>query len=87
MSESLWLTALAIVMAAALGFVGGWLMKTRRGGSSGDHTALQAQLDMAQRQYEDLRTKHAAENKILQALTPVSERLTDMQRTVAELEK
>ncbi|MGA1687948.1 MAG: DNA recombination protein RmuC [Pontimonas sp.] len=87
MSESLWLTALAIVMAAALGFVSGWLMKTRRGGSSGDHTALQAQLDMAQRQYEDLRTKQEAENKILQALTPVSERLTDMQRTVAELEK
>jgi len=87
MSESLWLTALAIVMAAALGFVSGWLMKTRRGGFSGDHTALQAQLDMAQRQYEDLRTKQEAENKILQALTPVSERLTDMQRTVAELEK
>ncbi|MDP4816522.1 MAG: DNA recombination protein RmuC, partial [Pontimonas sp.] len=42
---------------------------------------------MAQRQYEDLRTKQEAENKILQALAPVSERLTDMQRTVSELEK
>ncbi len=74
-------------MAGALGFVAGWAVKSRRSASGGDHTALQAQLDMAQRQYEDLRAKQEAENKILQALTPVSERLTDMQRTVAELEK
>lgn len=87
MNESVWLVAIALVMAGALGFVAGWAVKSRRSASGGDHTALQAQLDMAQRQYEDLRAKQEAENKILQALTPVSERLTDMQRTVAELEK
>ena len=87
MNESVWLVAIALVMAGALGFVAGWAVKSRRSAAGGDHTALQAQLDMAQRQYEDLRAKQEAENKILQALTPVSERLTDMQRTVAELEK
>jgi DNA recombination protein RmuC len=87
MNESVWLVAIALVMAGALGFVAGWAVKSRRSASGGDHTALQAQLDMAQRQYEDLRAKQEAENKILQALTPVSERLTDMQRIVAELEK
>lgn len=87
MNESVWLVAIALVMAGALGFVAGWVVKSRKSATSGDHTALQAQLDMAQRQYEDLRTKQEAENKILQALAPVSERLTDMQRTVSELEK
>jgi DNA recombination protein RmuC len=87
MNESVWLVAMALVMAGALGFVAGWVVKSRKSATGGDHTALQAQLDMAQRQYEDLRTKQEAENKILQALAPVSERLTDMQRTVSELEK
>jgi DNA recombination protein RmuC len=87
MNESVWLVAIALVMAGALGFVAGWVVKSRASTTGGDHTALQAQLDMAQRQYEDLRTKQEAENKILQALAPVSERLTDMQRTVSELEK
>jgi DNA recombination protein RmuC len=87
MNESVWLVAIALVMAGALGFVGGWVVKTRRPTPSGDAAGIQAQLDMAQRQYEDLRTKQEAENKILQALAPVSERLTDMQRTVTELEK
>ena len=87
MNESVWLVAIALVMAGALGFVAGWVVKSRKSATGGDHTALQAQLDMAQRQYEDLRTKQEAENKILQALAPVSERLTDMQRTVSELEK
>jgi DNA recombination protein RmuC len=87
MNESVWLVAIALVMAGALGFVAGWVVTSRRPTAGGDHTAIQAQLDMAQRQYEDLRTKQEAENKILQALAPVSERLTDMQRTVSELEK
>ena len=87
MNESVWLVAIALVMAGALGFVAGWVSKARRATVGGDTTALQAQLDMAQRQYEDLRTQQEAENKILQALAPVSERLTDMQRTVSELEK
>ena len=87
MNESVWLVAIALVMAGALGFIAGWVVRSRRSSTGGDHAALQAQLDMAQRQYEDLRTKQEAENKILQALAPVSERLTDMQRTVSELEK
>jgi len=87
MNESVWLVAIALVMAAALGFIAGWVVKSRKATTGEDQTALQAQLDMAQRQYEDLRTKQEAENKILQALAPVSERLTDMQRTVSELEK
>ncbi len=87
MNESVWLVAIALVMAGTLGFVAGWVVTSRRPAAGSDHTAIQAQLDMAQRQYEDLRTKQEAENKILQALAPVSERLTDMQRTVSELEK
>ena len=87
MNETVWLVATALVMAGALGFVAGWVVRSRRTTAGGESTALQAQLDMAQRQYEELRTKQEAENKILQALAPVSERLTDMQRTVTELEK
>lgn len=87
MNESVWLVAIALVMAGALGFVAGWIVKSRKPTAGGDQTALQAQLDMAQHQYEELRTKQEAENKILQALAPVSERLTEMQRTVSELEK
>ena len=87
MNESVWLVAIALVMAGALGFVAGWVVKARKPTAGGDQRALQAQLDMAQHQYEELRTKQEAENKILQALAPVSERLTEMQRTVSELEK
>jgi len=87
MNETVWLVAIALVMAGALGFVAGWVVKSRKPTAGGDQRALQAQLDMAQHQYEELRTKQEAENKILQALAPVSERLTDMQRTVSELEK
>ena len=87
MNEWVWLVAIALVMAGALGFVAGWVVKSRKPTAGGDQTALQAQLDMAQHQYEELRTKQEAENKILQALAPVSERLTEMQRTVSELEK
>ena len=87
MNESVWLVAIALVMAGALGFVAGWVVKSRKPTAGGDQSALQAQLDMAQHQYEELRTKQEAENKILQALAPVSERLTEMQRTVSELEK
>lgn len=87
MNESVILVVLLLAMAGALGFVAGWMVRSRSATHGGDTTALSAQLEMAQRQYEDLRTKQEAENKILQALAPVSERLTDMQRTVSELEK
>ena len=87
MNESVWLVGITLVMAGALGFVAGWVVKSRKPAAGGDQRALEAQLDMAQRQYEELRTKQEAENKILQALAPVSERLTEMQRTVSELEK
>ena len=87
MNELVWLVAIALVMEGSLGFVAGWVVKSRKPTAGGDQTALQAQLDMAQHQYEELRTKQEAENKILQALAPVSERLTEMQRTVSELEK
>jgi DNA recombination protein RmuC len=87
MDQSLWLVVIALLLAGTVGFVLGWVIRSRQPGPGSDTTALQAQLDMAKTQYEELRNKQEAENKILQALAPVSERLTDMQRTVAELEK
>ena len=53
MNESVWLVAIALVMAGALGFGAGWVVKSRKPTAGGDQTALQAQLDMAQHQYED----------------------------------
>jgi DNA recombination protein RmuC len=77
-----------IALGVALGFLVGWLVASRKNtGGSSDAVALQAQLEMMQQQYTDLRGTQETENKILQALTPVSERLTDMQRTVTALEK
>ena len=87
MDQSLWLVPISLLLAGTVGFVLGWVIRSRQPGPGADTTALQAQLDMAKSQYEELRNKQEAENKILQALAPVSERLTDMQRTVAELEK
>jgi DNA recombination protein RmuC len=87
MNESLWLLIPALLLAATLGFVAGWLTKSTRTTTDTDAATLAAQLAMATRQYEDLRTQQETENKILQALAPVAQRLTDMQQTVSELEK
>lgn len=88
MNETVGTLLLVLLIGAALGFLIGWLVTGRKGaGASHDSIALQAQLTMMQKQNDDLRGNAEVENKILQALTPVSERLTDMQRTVSQLEK
>lgn len=88
MNETVGTLLLGLLIGAALGFLVGWLATGRKGtGASHDAIALQAQLEMMQKQNDDLRGNAEVENKILQALSPVSERLTDMQRTVAQLEK
>lgn len=88
MNETVGTLLLGLLIGAALGFLIGWLVTGRKGtGASHDAIALQAQLTMMQKQNDDLRGNAEVENKILQALTPVSERLTDMQRTVSQLEK
>lgn len=88
MDETVGTLLLGLLIGASLGFLIGWLVTGRKGaGASNDAVALQAQLTMMQRQNDDLRGNAEVENKILQALSPVSERLTDMQRTVAQLEK
>jgi len=80
---------IGLALGSALGFLVGWLVnRVRQNSTTGeDPLVLRAQLDMVHQQYQDLQSKQDAENKILQALAPVSERLTDMQRTVTELEK
>lgn len=88
MDETVGTLLLGLLIGASLGFLIGWLVTGRKGaGASNDAVALEAQLTMMQRQNDDLRGNAEVENKILQALSPVSERLTDMQRTVAQLEK
>jgi DNA recombination protein RmuC len=88
MNETVGTLLLGLLIGAALGFLVGWLATGRKGtGASHDAIALHAQLEMMQKQNDDLRGNAEVENKILQALSPVSERLTDMQRTVAQLEK
>lgn len=88
MNETVGTLLLGLLIGVALGFLIGWLVTGRKGtGASHDAIALQAQLTMMQKQNDDLRGNAEVENKILQALTPVSERLTDMQRTVSQLEK
>ena len=79
----------ALVCALAAGVALGYALKSRTIGKAAgeDPLALRAQLDLVQQQYNDLRLSNEAENKVLQALAPVSERLSDMQRTVQELEK
>jgi len=88
MNETVGTLLLGLLIGAALGFLVGWLATGRKGtGASHDAIAHHAQLEMMQKQNDDLRGNAEVENKILQALSPVSERLTDMQRTVAQLEK
>ena len=88
MNETIVAVLIGLALGVGLGFLVGWLVAGRRNTrGSDDPIALKAQLEMMQRQYDDLRGNQDTENKILQALTPVSERLTDMQRTVTALEK
>lgn len=89
MDQALITLLIAVILALALGFTIGYLLKGRDHSATGDENALslRAQLDLVQQQYNDLRASNEAENKVLQALAPVSQRLTDMQRTVQELEK
>ena len=89
MNETLTPLLVGIGLGALLGFLLGWILASRKNSpaASEDSVGLRAQLDMLQRQYDELRGDQETENKILQALAPVSERLTDMQRTVTELEK
>ncbi len=89
MDQALITLLIAVVLALALGFTIGYLLKSRNQIAAGGENALslRAQLDLVQQQYNDLRGSHETENKVLQALAPVSQRLSDMQRTVQELEK
>ncbi|MFT6973869.1 MAG: DNA recombination protein RmuC [Pontimonas sp.] len=85
------LTALiiAILLALALGFLLGWVLRSRSqpAGSGEEALVLRTQLEMLQKQNDALKGGQETENKILLALNPVAERLNDMQRVVAELEK
>jgi len=85
------LTALivATILALALGFLLGWVLRSRTqpAGSGQEALVLRTQLEMLQQQNDALKGGQETENKILLALNPVAERLNDMQRVVAELEK
>ena len=87
MDQTVSMLLLGLALGAGLGFLLGYLLGARKNTSDGDAVGLRAQLELMQAQYADLQSKQETENKILQALLPVSERLTDMQRTVAQLEK
>lgn len=78
---------LALAPVLAIGFIGGWALRSRRDGERGGIEGLQAQLEMANKQYDELRSQQEAENKVLAALAPVSARIGDMQKTVSALEK
>jgi DNA recombination protein RmuC len=87
MDQTVSMLLLGLALGAGLGFLLGYLVGARKKGGESDAVGLRAQLELMQTQYADLHSKQETENKILQALLPVSERLTDMQRTVAQLEK
>jgi len=79
----------ATILALALGFLLGWVLRSRTqpAGSGQEALVLRTQLEMLQQQNDALKGGQETENKILLALNPVAERLNDMQRVVAELEK
>lgn len=87
MDQALSMLLVGLALGIGVGFLLGYVVIKRSATGENDAVALRAQLEMLQSQNEQLHSKQEAENKILQALAPVSERLTDMQRTVAELEK
>ena len=74
-------------IGATLGFVLGWLVSRRSRPGSEDAIALRAQLDLLQAHYQELQAKQESENKILQTLIPVSEKLADMQKVVSDMER
>lgn len=87
MDQALSMLFIGLALGAGIGFLLGFVLVKRRATDGSDAIALRAQLEMLQSHNDQLQVKQEAENKILQALAPVSERLTDMQRTVQELEK
>lgn len=78
---------LGLGIGAGVGFALGWLLSKRSSPASEDAVALRAQLELLQGHYQELQAKQESENKILQTLIPVSEKLADMQKTVSEMEK
>jgi len=87
MDQAMSMLLVGLAIGTGVGFLIGYIITSRRRAGDGDAVGLRAQLELVQNQNAQLQSKQEAENKILQALAPVSERLTDMQRTVAELEK
>jgi DNA recombination protein RmuC len=87
MDQALSMLLVGLAVGAGMGFLVCLVVMSRKRQGAGDVVGLRAQLELLQNQNDQMQAKQEAENKILQALAPVSERLTDMQRTVAELEK
>ena len=80
---------IGILLALALGFLLGWVLRGRASpaGSGDESLGLRTQLEMVQGQLESMKADQDTENKILLALNPVATKLNDMQKTVADLEK
>ena len=80
---------IGILLALALGFLLGWVLRGRSSpaGSGDESLVLRTQLEMVQGQLESMKADQDTENKILLALNPVATKLNDMQKTVADLEK
>ena len=87
MNQELLILLIALVPVGAIGFMGGWALKSRKDRQHGGTEGLRAQLEMANKQYNELRAHQEEENKVLAALAPVSARIGDMQKTVTALEK
>ena len=78
---------IGLALGLAVGFALGWLLSRRSRTGSEDAIALRAQLDLLQTHYQELQAKQESENKILQTLIPVSEKLADMQKVVSDMER
>ena len=87
MDQTVVMLVIGLALGIGVGFLLGYVVTSRKRALDGDAVSLRAQLELVQSQYADLQSKQEVENKILQTLLPVSERLADMQRTVVELEK
>ena len=89
MEQSLTIALVGILLALILGFALGWFLRPRSSSAESNEEAvvLRTQVEMLQQQLEAQTSTQEAENKILVALGPVTSKLNDMQRTVADLEK
>jgi gas vesicle protein len=89
MEQSLTIALVGILLALILGFALGWFLRPRSSSAESNEEAvvLRTQVEMLQQQLEAQTSSQEAENKILVALGPVTSKLNDMQRTVADLEK